>query len=67
MFMRESEGVYEFGSKKVKVSVQRDRIGVKDGGGYVDSDECLDQYAPTGREEHERRDAVKRFNERVAV
>jgi len=26
MFMRESEGVYEFGSKRVMVKVERDKI-----------------------------------------
>ena len=42
MFMRESEGVYEFGSRKVKVTVQRDKIQIKVGGGYLSVDEFLD-------------------------
>ena len=42
MFMRESEGVYEFGSRKVKVTVQRDKIQIKVGGGYLSIDEFLD-------------------------
>ena len=67
MFMRESEGVYEFCSKKVKVSVQRDKIQIKVGGGYLSIDEFLDQYTPAELEKLERRDPLKRFNERVAV
>ena len=56
-----------FGSKKVKVSVQRDKIQIKVGGGYLSIDEFLDQYTPTELEKLERRDPLKRFNERVAV
>ena len=42
MFMRESQGVYEFGSRKVRVTVQRDKISIKVGGGYLSIDEFLD-------------------------
>jgi hypothetical protein len=42
MFMRESEGVYEFGSKRVYVKVDKDRINVRVGGGYLSIDEFLD-------------------------
>jgi hypothetical protein len=42
MFMRESEGVYEFGSKRVAVKVDKDKINVRVGGGYLSIDEFLD-------------------------
>ena len=42
MFMRESEGVYEFGSKRVMVKVERDKINIKVGGGFLSIDEFLD-------------------------
>lgn len=42
MFMRESEGVYEFGSKRVYVKVDKDKINVRVGGGYLSIDEFLD-------------------------
>ena len=42
MFMREQEGVYEFGSKKVYVRVDKDKINVRVGGGYLSIDEFLD-------------------------
>ena len=42
MFMRESEGVYEFGSKRIAVKVERDKIMIKVGGGYLSVDEFLD-------------------------
>jgi len=42
MFMRETAGVYEFGSKRVSVKVERDKIQIKVGGGYLSIDEFLD-------------------------
>jgi hypothetical protein len=42
LFMRESEGVYQFGSKKVSIRVDMDRINIRVGGGYLSIDEFLD-------------------------
>ena len=42
MFMRESEGVYEFGSRRVMVKVEREKIQIKVGGGFLSIDEFLD-------------------------
>ena len=42
MFMRETEGVYEFGSRKVMVKVERGKIQIKVGGGFLSIDEFLD-------------------------
>ena len=42
MFMRESEGVYQFGSRRVMVKVDRGKISIKVGGGYLSIDEFLD-------------------------
>ena len=67
MFMRESEGVYEFGSRKVLVKVEREKIMIKVGGGYISIDEFLDQYTPVELEKLQRKDPLKRFAERVAV
>lgn len=46
MFMRESEGVYQFGSKRVCVRVDKDKINIRVGGGYLSIDEFLDIYTP---------------------
>ena len=67
MFMRESEGVYEFGSKRINVVVMRDKIQIKVGGGYLSIDEFLDQYTPEELAKLERKDPLKRFAEKVAV
>ena len=42
MFMRESSGVYHFGSKRVNVRVEKDKILIRVGGGYLGIDEFMD-------------------------
>lgn len=65
--MRESEGVYMFGSKRVSVKVEQQNIKIRVGGGYLSIDEFLDQYTPGELERLERQNPVKRFNDKVAV
>jgi len=67
MFMRESEGVYQFGSKRVCVRVDKDKINIRVGGGYLSIDEFLDIYTPQELERLERRDPLKKFSEKVVV
>ncbi len=67
MFMRESEGVYQFGTKRVAVRVDKDRINIRVGGGYLSIDEFLDQYTPPELEKMERNNPMKRFTEKIAV
>ena len=42
MFLRESEGVYEFGSRRIAVKVDNEKINIRVGGGYLSIDEFLD-------------------------
>jgi hypothetical protein len=42
MFLRESEGVYEFGQRRIYIRVDNDRINIRVGGGYLSIDEFLD-------------------------
>lgn len=67
MFMRESEGVYQFGTKRIAVRVEKDKINIRVGGGYLSIDEFLDQYTPTELERLERKDPLKRFSEKLAM
>jgi len=67
MFLRETSGVYEFGQKRIAVSVKQDKIQIKVGGGYLSIDEFIDQYTPAELERLERRDPLKRFTDRIAV
>ena len=65
--MRESEGVYQFGMKRVAVKVEKNNILIRVGGGYLSIDEFLDQYTPAELERLDRRDPIKRFSEKIAV
>lgn len=67
MFLKETEGVYQFGSKKVYVRVERDKIVVRVGGGYLSIDEFLDIYTPMELERIDRNDPIKKFSEKVAI
>ena len=60
MFMRESEGVYQFGTKRIGVKVAKDKIEIRVGGGFLSIDEFLDQYTPAELEKLERKDPLKR-------
>ena len=67
MFMRETEGVYQFGTKRVWVRCVRDKIEIKVGGGYLSLDEFLDQYTPVELEKLERKDPMRRMTDRIAL
>ena len=47
MFLREAEGIYRFGHKRVAIRVENNKIVVRVGGGYLSIDEFIDQYKPT--------------------
>ena len=42
LFTRESEGVYQFGSKRVNIKIDSSKILVRVGGGYLKIDEFVD-------------------------
>jgi hypothetical protein len=67
MFMRESDGVYQFGSKRVMVKIDNDKINIRVGGGFLSIDEFLDQYTPEELQKLERKDPMRRFNEKMSV
>ncbi len=47
--------------------VEKDKINIRVGGGYLSIDEFLDQYTPTELERLERKDPLKKFSEKIAV
>ena len=67
MFMRESQGVYEFGKRRVAVKVEQNNIKVRVGGGFLSIDEFIDQYTPEELQKLERNNPLKRFSEKVAI
>ena len=67
MFLRETAGVYEFGTKRVEVRLAQNKLTVRVGGGYMGIDEFLDQYTSIELEKLERRDPLKKFAEKLAL
>lgn len=68
MFLRESEGVYRFGSKRVHVKVERgNQLFVRVGGGFMHIDQFIQQFTQNEQEKIERRDALERFQNKTAI
>lgn len=67
MFLRETEGVYQFGTKRVLVKCEKDSIKIRVGGGFLSLDEFLDQYTPAELEKLERKDPLRRMTDRIAI
>ena len=61
-FMRESEGLYLFGTKKVSISVEKDTLIIRVGGGYKYIDEFIDHYTPLEHQKLETKDPIRRAN-----
>ena len=43
-FVRESEGIYKYGKKRVFMKIEGDQIIIRVGGGYLTIEEFIDQY-----------------------
>ena len=66
MFLRESEGVYQFGSKRVYVKVEKgERILVRVGGGYMSIDKFIEKYTPEEQLKIQRKDVAKNFADKI--
>merc|ERR1712166_450698 len=67
MFIRETEGVYKFGTRRVNVRVDKDKINIRVGGGYMTIDEFIDQFTPIEIAALERTDPMRQFGDKVEV
>ena len=62
MFLRESEGVYQFGQRRVHIKIEKgNQLLVRVGGGFVAIDEFISQFTQSEIEKVERRDVIHRF------
>lgn len=62
MFLRESEGVYQFGKRKVYIRIESgNKILVRVGGGYMHIDEFIETYTQSETDKIERKDVLSRF------
>jgi len=67
LFLRESEGIYQFGSKKIYVKNEGGRIYIRVGGGFLSIQEFLEQNAPIELEKFNRNDPVRIVTNNLAV
>ena len=59
LFLRESEGVYQFGQKRVYVKIEKgNQVQVRVGGGYMHIDEFIRLYTPQEVDKIERKDVI---------
>jgi hypothetical protein len=62
LFLRESEGVYQFNQKRVYIKVEQgDRILVRVGGGYMHIKEFIEKYTQGEVDKIERKDVFQKF------
>jgi len=62
MFLRESEGVYRFGQKRVNVKVEAgNQVQVRVGGGFLSVEEFIKQYEHGEVDQIQRRNTSNRF------
>ena len=62
MFIRESEGVYFFGKKRVYIKIERgSNLMVRIGGGYMSIDDFIQQFTQSEVNKIERSSVIDRF------
>ena len=47
LFVRESEGIYTYGKKRLFIKIQKDSIIIRVGGGFVTIDNFIETNSPT--------------------
>lgn len=62
MFLRESEGIYRFGSSQVHIKIEKGQIIVKVGGGFLHVEDFIKMYTPLEvRTVKRKADVVQKF------
>jgi hypothetical protein len=62
MFLRESEGVYQFGQKRVYIKIEKgDRILVRVGGGFMSIEEFIKTYTQEEVEKINRKHVIQKY------
>jgi len=62
MFLRESEGVYQFGQRRVHIKIEKgNQLLIRVGGGFINIDDFVKQFTDSELEKVERKDVLTRF------
>ena len=68
LFLRESEGVYQFGSKRVYIKIGKgDSILVRVGGGFMGIAEFINQFTPNEASHSSHKDVLSKFRNKLFV
>jgi hypothetical protein len=67
LFIRERDGVYQFGSKRIYVKIENDKIFIRVGGGFLTLDEFLRIHVPIELEKMATKDPIQVLSKNVAV
>jgi hypothetical protein len=68
MFLRETEGVYRFGQRRVHIKIERgDQLLVRVGGGFQHIDQFIQEFTNAELERINRRDVTSRFSNKTAL
>ena len=66
MFIRQSEGVYKFGTKKVAIKIEKgDQLLLRVGGGYMKISKFIETYTLQELDKLERSNALVKFQRKV--
>ena len=66
MFLRESEGVYQFGQKRVYIKIEKGKkLMVRVGGGYMNIDDFINMYSPSEEDRIQRKDVLGNFKRKT--
>lgn len=68
LFLRESEGVYQFGQRRVHIKVEKGgQVFVRVGGGFMHVRDFIEEFTPHELEKLQRSDAVTRFRTQMRL
>ena len=67
-FIRESEGVYKFGQRRIYIKIEKgDKMLVRIGGGYMDIEKFIEFYSPEEADKIKRNDVMARFAKKLMI
>jgi hypothetical protein len=67
LFIRERDGVYQFGSKRIYIKIENDKVFIRVGGGFLTLDEFLRIHVPIELEKMATKDPIQVLSKNVAV
>lgn len=67
LFIRERDGVYQFGSKRIYIKMENDKVFIRVGGGFLTLEEFLRTHIPAELERMAVKDPVQVLSKNIAV